>query len=167
MSEKFFDQDRPRAVDTHPKQGDDMDAIVRATRENPSQPQRRSEADHQPTPGVIVEEDKDSHFMKRAAAVASIGAAFLAGGYAATHTDEIKSTIEHVQEMNAAKFSEQTHVYVVGSGDTLWSIADTIEGIETVHDKQEVVSYLKTINGLSTSDIKAGQSLIVPESVQG
>lgn len=56
--------------------------------------------------------------------------------------------------------SRQRAELVVGSGDTLWSIASehAIEGLST----QDTVSVLREWNDLSTSSLTPGTTLVVP-----
>lgn len=48
---------------------------------------------------------------------------------------------------------------VVSEGDTLWSIASTLEG-----NVNENIYNIKKINKLNTSNIYVGQELLVPEA---
>lgn len=50
--------------------------------------------------------------------------------------------------------------YVVTSGDTLWSIAEST--VDDGEDIRQVVSELKALNGLQGSRIVPGQALIIP-----
>lgn len=77
------------------------------------------------------------------AAVAVAGAFFV--GARASAADEATPTVER---------------YVVQSGETLWGIADSSRGAgETV---AEQVRELVRVNGLSGSQVMAGQELVVP-----
>ncbi|ATH91806.1 cell division suppressor protein YneA [Bacillus glycinifermentans] len=67
----------------------------------------------------------------------------------------------------AAKL-EESKQYVkieVQQGDSLWELADRIEG-GTAADKQKFVEWVADRNGLPTSVIKPGDVLVVPVTKQ-
>ena len=89
----------------------------------------------------------------RATAVASllivIGAGFSAVGNASEHKVVVASaTAGHVK-------------VVVAPGETLWSLAALVAGNS---DVSAVVDQIVTANGLTSSDIHAGQKLWVPSN---
>lgn len=55
----------------------------------------------------------------------------------------------------------QPQMIVVEPGDTLWDIASEVASPET--DIREIVGLIKYINGLSTSALRPGQTLYLPE----
>jgi len=89
----------------------------------------------------------------RATAVASllivIGAGFSAVGNASEHKVVVASATAGYVKV------------VVASGETLWSLASLVAGSG---DVSGVVDQIVTANGLSSSDIRAGQKLWVPAS---
>ena len=89
----------------------------------------------------------------RATAVASllivIGAGFSAVGNASEHKVVVASATAGYVKV------------VVAPGETLWSLASLVAGSG---DVSGVVDQIVTANGLSSSDIRAGQKLWVPAS---
>lgn len=59
----------------------------------------------------------------------------------------------------ATERAEQTETIVVGSGDTLWGIADEVASEGEVAD---MVARIKDLNGLERGGLQAGQRLEVP-----
>ena len=53
-----------------------------------------------------------------------------------------------------------TTEYVVESGDTLWAIAGDL--VDTGEDVRVMVSAIKTLSGLDSSNLHPGQVLVVP-----
>lgn len=51
----------------------------------------------------------------------------------------------------------------VDSGDTLWQLAKTYK--KNAMDTREAVRFLQKRNGLTTSEVKPGQSLIIPARI--
>lgn len=55
--------------------------------------------------------------------------------------------------------TSSTETHVVEPGDTLWTIA---QSVDAKHDTRAVVDEIERLNGLGTSEIYPGQSLVVP-----
>jgi hypothetical protein len=53
-------------------------------------------------------------------------------------------------------------IYMVSTGDTLWEIANVVE--PGGKDRRKVVYDIKVRNGLESSSVKSGQTLIIPET---
>ena len=169
MSEKatqLFDQTAA------PRREDDFDQAMRlaASRSLMQEPQTPVDSGRHATE---ITPGHKPDFTKRRVIAGVAGAALVAGGaYAiAEHgsdiIDSIKTGTERVQEMTGPQFSAETNVVVAQQGDTLWNIASSVEGSDTVSDLNEVINRIKDMNGLTSSDIDAGQAVIVPASVQG
>jgi cell division protein YceG involved in septum cleavage len=54
-------------------------------------------------------------------------------------------------------------VISIDSGDTLWAVAKTYK--KDSLDTRQAVHYILKRNGLSTSEVKAGQTLIIPARI--
>lgn len=50
--------------------------------------------------------------------------------------------------------------YQVQPGDTLWELAEEVAGPEV--DVRVVIANIKRLNGLDTSNLAAGQTLLIP-----
>ncbi len=55
--------------------------------------------------------------------------------------------------------TERTETHVVETGETLWTIA---RSVDAEHDTRAVVDEIERLNGLGTADIKPGEVLMVP-----
>ena len=62
--------------------------------------------------------------------------------------------------MSNASLSSNTLKIEIASGDTLWKIASRYNYYE--EDVREVIYRIKSVNHMDTSDLMAGQSLIIP-----
>ncbi len=63
--------------------------------------------------------------------------------------------------VTASNQAEEPHYVVVSRGDTLWSIAQSIEG-SNYTDPRKLVYNLREMNNLSSNTIYPGQKLLVP-----
>ncbi|QHW34507.1 LysM peptidoglycan-binding domain-containing protein [Paenibacillus rhizovicinus] len=66
----------------------------------------------------------------------------------------------HADGERPAEPSAEEQVIVVNSGDTLWGIASTVR--KDGEDIRRTVFDLQKRNNLSSSELEAGQTLIVP-----
>ncbi|GGF89770.1 hypothetical protein GCM10010916_03860 [Paenibacillus abyssi] len=69
----------------------------------------------------------------------------------------------YASESHPAPAAEGERIISVSSGDTLWEIARRVQPQGT--DLREVVYEIKLRNGLSSSVLRSGQTLIVPEQM--
>lgn len=78
---------------------------------------------------------------------------------------------ETTAEQAAQKYNfEGETTYKVHQDDTLWGYTDDIDGIETVDDRHEVISYIKAMpenaDAMENGQIDPGEYVTVPDSVE-
>lgn len=106
------------------------------------------------------EDEKPLKLKKKA--VLMLGAMALAAGAATPYVSEAIANVA-----NGPSFSVENENYVVQPGDTLWTIANQVDGVENV-DKRDVISEIKIRNnddGLA-SHLTPGSQIEIPKSVE-
>jgi nucleoid-associated protein YgaU len=64
--------------------------------------------------------------------------------------------------LTGAEFSPQLVEYTVHQGDTLWSIANNVQGVEDVF-KDQVVAHIRAINNIQDlSALQPGSTILIP-----
>ena len=108
-------------------------------------------------------ESKDVYARRRAAAVGVAGVTVLG---AAVAVPAAVDALSEIHESNQPVFSTETTTRVANEGDTLWGIAQQIEGSEK-YDTQDTVSHIQASNiDVLEDGLQAGESIVVPVSVE-
>lgn len=74
-------------------------------------------------------------------------------------------TVEAANWANTPTFSNATHTITVKEGDTVWGLANSIEGGDNLANKQAAVDKIREDNGNMDLNLKPGEKVTVPDAV--
>ena len=116
------------------------------------------------------EDDAQPNFKKRRIVVGAAG--LVAGAAVAGVASLVPQAVDALAELHSNSgptFSEESTTHFTQPGDTLWGIADQIEGVHDLKDKQVAVEYVE--NHPANIDVledglQPGDTITVPVSVE-